>query len=92
CSHFTTTIYTKGKDLVRSGMTHFTTFYLTLGCLNDNKDSLIECFFLINGLLVNVLKRGGDLLERCPPSSSCALYGGFRRKEKIRDAFQGVEI
>ncbi|XLT67594.1 hypothetical protein HN873_024033, partial [Arachis hypogaea] len=30
-------IHTKGKDLVRLGMTHFATSYLTLGCLNDNK-------------------------------------------------------
>ncbi|XLV03781.1 hypothetical protein S245_018118, partial [Arachis hypogaea] len=74
CSHFTTTIYTKGKDLVRPDMTRFATFYLTLGCFNDNKNSLIEYFFLINGLLVNVLKRGSDLLERCLPSSSCASY------------------
>ncbi|XLS77763.1 hypothetical protein HN51_061988, partial [Arachis hypogaea] len=44
-------IHTKGKDLVRLSMTHFVTSYLTLGCLNDNKDSLIRIFFLINGLL-----------------------------------------
>ncbi|XLR50384.1 hypothetical protein S83_001056, partial [Arachis hypogaea] len=35
-------IHTKGKHLVRLGMTHFATSYLTLGCLNDNKDSLIR--------------------------------------------------
>ncbi|XLT25060.1 hypothetical protein HN873_056352, partial [Arachis hypogaea] len=44
-------IHTKGKDLVRQDMTHFTTSYLILGCLNDNKSSLIRIFFLINELL-----------------------------------------
>ncbi|XLS90752.1 hypothetical protein HN51_066760 [Arachis hypogaea] len=37
-------IHTKGKDLVRPGMTRFATSYLTLGCLNDNKGSLIRMF------------------------------------------------
>ncbi|XLR35127.1 hypothetical protein S83_063027, partial [Arachis hypogaea] len=37
-------IHTKGKDLVRPGMTRFATSYLTLGCLNDNKGSLIKMF------------------------------------------------
>ncbi|XLS81037.1 hypothetical protein HN51_046868 [Arachis hypogaea] len=38
-------IHTKGKDLMRPGMTRFATSYLTLGCLNDNKGSLIRIFF-----------------------------------------------
>ncbi|XLU47863.1 hypothetical protein S245_042677, partial [Arachis hypogaea] len=37
-------IHTKGKDLVRPGMIHFTTSYLNLGYLNDNKGSLIKMF------------------------------------------------
>ena len=28
---------TKGKDLVRPAVTRFSTSYLTLGCLNENK-------------------------------------------------------
>jgi len=33
--------YSQGKDLIRPANTHFSTSYLTLGCLNDNKGSLI---------------------------------------------------
>ncbi|KAJ1383181.1 Ribonuclease H-like superfamily [Sesbania bispinosa] len=36
--------FTKGKDLVRPGMTRFATAYLTLSCLNDNKISLMSMF------------------------------------------------
>lgn len=34
----------KGKDLVRSVVTRFTTSYLTLGCLMENKGALIRMF------------------------------------------------
>jgi len=36
--------YTKGTDLIRPALTRFATSYLTLGCLNDNKGSLIKMF------------------------------------------------
>jgi len=36
--------YTKGIDLIIPTLTHFVTCYLTLGCLNDNKGSLIRMF------------------------------------------------
>jgi len=34
----------KGTDLIRPALTRFATSYLTLGCLNDNKGSLIRMF------------------------------------------------
>lgn len=36
--------HTKGRDLVRPGLTRFATSYLTLGCLNDNRGSLVGMF------------------------------------------------
>nr|XP_007147219.1 hypothetical protein PHAVU_006G105700g [Phaseolus vulgaris]ESW19213.1 hypothetical protein PHAVU_006G105700g [Phaseolus vulgaris] len=36
--------YSDGKDLIRPANTRFATSYLTLGCLNDNKGSLIKMF------------------------------------------------
>jgi len=36
--------YTKGTNLIRPTITRFATSYLTLGCLNDNKGSLIRMF------------------------------------------------
>ncbi|KAJ1424466.1 Ribonuclease H-like superfamily [Sesbania bispinosa] len=36
--------FTKGKDLIRPGITRFATAFLTLGCLNDNKASLMSLF------------------------------------------------
>jgi len=36
--------FTKGRDLVRSGITHFATSYLTLGRLHENKGALIRMF------------------------------------------------
>jgi len=36
--------YTKGTNLIRPTITCFVTSYLTLGCLNDNKGSLIRMF------------------------------------------------
>jgi len=36
--------YAKGTDLIRPALTRFATSYLTLGCLNDNKGSLIRMF------------------------------------------------
>ena len=36
--------FTKGKDLIRPANTRFATSYLTLGCLNENKGSLIRMF------------------------------------------------
>ncbi|XLS43985.1 hypothetical protein HN51_000850 [Arachis hypogaea] len=36
--------YTKGRDLVRSGMTRFATSYLTLGSLNEKKNLIIRMF------------------------------------------------
>ena len=36
--------FTKGKDLVRPGVTRFATLYLTLGCLHENKGALIKIF------------------------------------------------
>ena len=36
--------HTKGKDLVRPGMTRFATSYLTLGCLHEKKGALIRMF------------------------------------------------
>ncbi|XP_020203984.2 uncharacterized protein LOC109789440 [Cajanus cajan] len=39
--------FTKGRDLVRPGITRFATAYLTLSCLNDNKASLM-CMFSSN--------------------------------------------
>lgn len=36
--------FTKGRDLVRPGLTRFATSYLTLGCLYENKGPLIRMF------------------------------------------------
>ena len=36
--------YSDGRDLIRPANTRFATSYLTLGCLNDNKGSLIKMF------------------------------------------------
>ncbi|OIW17919.1 hypothetical protein TanjilG_00248 [Lupinus angustifolius] len=36
--------HTEGRDLVRPSLTRFATSYLTLGCLNDNRTSLIRMF------------------------------------------------
>jgi len=36
--------FTKGKDLVRPGITHFATSFLTLGCFHENKEALIIMF------------------------------------------------
>jgi len=36
--------YSEGKDLIRAANTRFATSYLTLGCLNDNRGSLIKMF------------------------------------------------
>lgn len=36
--------FTKDGDLIRPGKTRFATSYLTLGCLNDNKASLVNMF------------------------------------------------
>ncbi|MCH81698.1 HAT family dimerization domain containing protein [Trifolium medium] len=36
--------HTKGKDLIRPGITRFATAYLTLSCLNDNKGALMSLF------------------------------------------------
>jgi len=36
--------YTTGTDLIRATNTRFVTSYLTLGCLNENKGSLIRMF------------------------------------------------
>ena len=36
--------YSGGKDLIRQAITRFATSYLTLGCLNENKGSLIKLF------------------------------------------------
>jgi len=36
--------YTKGIDLIRQAYTYFAISYLTLGCLNENKGSLIRMF------------------------------------------------
>nr|XP_007153622.1 hypothetical protein PHAVU_003G051000g [Phaseolus vulgaris]ESW25616.1 hypothetical protein PHAVU_003G051000g [Phaseolus vulgaris] len=36
--------YSEGKDLIRPANTRFATSYLTLGCLNDNRGSLIKMF------------------------------------------------
>ncbi|KAK2433551.1 hypothetical protein QL285_018808 [Trifolium repens] len=36
--------FTNGRDLIRPAMTRFATAYLTLGCLNDLKSSLINMF------------------------------------------------
>ena len=36
--------HTEGVDLIRPANTHFATSYLTLGCLNENKKSLIRMF------------------------------------------------
>ncbi|RDX78304.1 hypothetical protein CR513_41443, partial [Mucuna pruriens] len=36
--------FTKGRDLVRIDITHFSTSYLTLGCLHENKGTLIRMF------------------------------------------------
>ncbi|KAF1872206.1 hypothetical protein Lal_00039368 [Lupinus albus] len=36
--------HTKGRYLVRSGLTQFATSYLTVSCLNDNRISLIRIF------------------------------------------------
>lgn len=35
--------FTKGRDLVRLGITHFATSYLTLGCMHENKETLKDC-------------------------------------------------
>ncbi|XLS90384.1 hypothetical protein HN51_066392, partial [Arachis hypogaea] len=49
-------IHTKEKYLVRPGITRFVTFYLTLGCLNDNKASLIRMFLSDQWTSSNFLK------------------------------------
>jgi len=36
--------YSEGKDLIRPANTRFATSYLVLGCLNDNRGSLIKMF------------------------------------------------
>lgn len=36
--------FTKGKDLVKPGLTPFATSYFTLRCFHDNKGSLIRMF------------------------------------------------
>jgi len=36
--------YSEGKDLIRAANTRFATSYLTLGCLNYNRGSLIKMF------------------------------------------------
>jgi len=36
--------FTKRKDFVRPTVTRFATFYLTLGCLNENKGALVRMF------------------------------------------------
>jgi len=36
--------YSKGKDLIRPANTRFATSYLSFGCLNGNKRSLIRLF------------------------------------------------
>ncbi|XLU94133.1 hypothetical protein S245_008485, partial [Arachis hypogaea] len=36
--------HTKGRDLVRTGMTRFATSYLTLGSLNEKKNPIIRMF------------------------------------------------
>lgn len=35
---------TNGRDLIRPAMTRFATTYLTIGCLNDLKSSLMNMF------------------------------------------------
>jgi len=36
--------FTKGRDLIRPGVTRFATAYLTLGCLHELKASLLTMF------------------------------------------------
>lgn len=36
--------FTNGRDFIRPAMTRFSTSYLTFGCLNDLKSSLINMF------------------------------------------------
>jgi len=36
--------FTNGRDLIRPALTRFATTYLTIGCLNDLKPSLINMF------------------------------------------------
>ncbi|XLR38922.1 hypothetical protein HN51_026091, partial [Arachis hypogaea] len=78
-------IHTKGKDLVRLGMTHFATSYLTLGCLNDNK--VVICLSTAYPFL-HVLR----MVDSKEKSAIGFIYEEIKSaKEKIRDAFQGVE-
>ncbi|RDY13851.1 hypothetical protein CR513_01165, partial [Mucuna pruriens] len=37
-------LFTKERDLVRPGITRFATYFLTLGCLHENKGGLIRMF------------------------------------------------
>ncbi|XLS68764.1 hypothetical protein HN51_019787 [Arachis hypogaea] len=82
-------IHTKGKDLVTSGMIRFATSYLILGCLNNKKGYLIRIKFaktkdgkIIASVVLDKMfwKKVVILVEGYLPSSSCASYGGFRRK------------
>jgi len=56
--------FTKGKDLIRPANTRFATSYLTLGCLNENKGSLIRMFTSNEWQSSQLVKtRDGGLVE-----------------------------
>ncbi|QHO24890.1 uncharacterized protein DS421_12g376240 [Arachis hypogaea] len=116
--------HTKGRDLVRPGMTRFATFYLTLGSLNEKKNPIIRMFISDEwkeskcsktrdgknieniildktfwGNIIHCLRGAYPLLHvlRIVDSEGKAAMGYMyseidRAKEKIKDAFQSVEL
>ncbi|XLS52131.1 hypothetical protein HN51_012808, partial [Arachis hypogaea] len=116
--------HTKGRDLVRPGMTQFATSYLTLGSLNEKKNPIIRMFIsdewkeskcsktrdgknienivldkIFWGNIIHCLRGAYPLLHvlRIVDSEGKAAMGYMyseidRAKEKIKDAFQSVEL
>lgn len=55
--------FTKDTNLIRPVMTCFATSYLTLGCWNENKTSLVNMFTSNDGSLLNAKSKDGILVE-----------------------------
>jgi len=63
--------HTERINLIRPTNTHFATYYLTLGCLNENKRSLIRMFTSKEWQSSQFVKTDGRLVE------NLVLYKGL---------------
>ncbi|WOL20712.1 hypothetical protein Cni_G29518 [Canna indica] len=78
--------FTKGKDLIRPGVTRFATAYLTLNCLNDNKAALMSMFSSKDWKLILRLVDSDE-----KPAMGFIYEGMSSAKEKIKSNFGNVK-